>query len=103
MAVNAELQKYGIAHTEKKVTVDASPATLTEMALARGEGKLTSTGCLAVLTGDYTGRSPNDRFIVDTPDVHDRIAWGKTNVPISIENYEKIRSEAVAYLSERRV
>ena len=103
MAVNAELQQYGIAHTEKKVTVDASPATLTEMALSRGEGKLTSTGCLAVLSGEYTGRSPNDRFIVDTPDVHDRIAWGKTNVPISIENYEKIRSEAVAYLSERRV
>lgn len=103
MAVNEELQQYGIAHTDEKCTVDASPAKLVEMAVERGEGKLTSTGCLSVLTGAYTGRSPEDRFIVDTPDVHDNIAWGKVNKPMSVENYEKIRAEAVAYLSERRV
>ena len=103
MAVNAELQLYGIAHTDEKCTIDASPAQLVEMAVARGEGILTSTGCLAVTTGEYTGRSPNDRFIVDTPDVHSNIAWGSVNMPISIENYEKIREEVVAYLSERRV
>ena len=103
MAVNAELQQYGIAHTDEKCTVDASPAKLVEMAVARGNGILTDTGCLAVLTGDRTGRSPKDRFIVDTPDVHDRIAWGDVNVPMSVETYEKIREEVVAYLSERRV
>ena len=66
MAVNAELQMYGIAHTDGKCTVDASPAKLVEMAVERNEGTLTSTGCLAVTTGAYTGRSPEDRFIVDT-------------------------------------
>ncbi len=101
--VNEELAQYGIAHTDSKTTVDASPAVLVEMAVARGEGTLTSTGCLAVSTGEYTGRSPKDRFIVDTPDVHDNIAWGSVNVPISIEQYEKIHAEVVSYLSERRV
>ena len=103
MSVNAELQQYGIAHTDEKCTVDASPAELIEMAVERGEGQLTDTGCLAVETGAYTGRSPYDRFIVDTPDVHDNIAWGVVNKPMSLSSYEKIREEAVAYLSERRV
>ena len=103
MAVNAELQMYGIAHTDGKCTVDASPAKLVEMAVERNEGTLTSTGCLAVTTGAYTGRSPEDRFIVDTPDVHESIAWGSVNKPISISRYQKIREEVVAYLSERRV
>jgi len=103
MAVNSELRQYGIAHTDEKCTVDASPAKLVEMALARGEGVLSSTGSLVVETGAYTGRSPKDRFIVDTPDVHDNIAWSEVNVPISIEHYGKIRDEVVAYLSERRV
>ena len=103
MAVNTELRQYGIAHTDDKCTVDASPAKLVEMALARGEGVLSSTGSLVVETGAYTGISPKDRFIVDTPDVHDNIAWSEVNVPISTEYYEKIRDEVVAYLSERRV
>ena len=103
MAVNTELRQYGIAHTDDKCTVDASPAKLVEMALARGEGVLSSTGSLVVETGAYTGRSPKDRFIVDTPDVHDNIAWSEVNVPISTEYYAKIRDEVVAYLSERRV
>lgn len=98
-----ELKHYGIAHTDEKTVIDASPAVLVETAVARGEGKLTSTGALAVTTGAYTGRSPEDRFIVDTPDVHDRIAWGSVNKPISEENYEKVKSEVVSYLSERRL
>ena len=103
MSVNTELRQYGIAHTNEKCTVDASPAKLVEMALARDEGILSSTGSLVIETGSYTGRSPKDRFIVDTPDVHDNIAWSEVNVPISKEYYSKIRAEVVAYLSERRV
>lgn len=49
---------------------------LIEHSLARGEGTLTPGGALVVYTGKYTGRSPDDKFIADTPSVHDEIWWG---------------------------
>jgi phosphoenolpyruvate carboxykinase (ATP) len=49
------------------------PARLIELALRRNEGKLSAGGAFCVFTGKYTGRSPNDRYIVDTPGVHDDI------------------------------
>ena len=56
-------------------------------ALRRNEGDLTAHGVLKTVTGDRTGRSPNDRYIVDLGDADDSqtkdVWWGKVNVPIS--------------------
>jgi phosphoenolpyruvate carboxykinase (ATP) len=75
--------------------------TLVEKALRRGEGHLTNRGALAVYTGKYTGRSPNDRFIVDEPLVHDEISWGAVNKPISSERFQNLRTKLEAYLQSR--
>ena len=98
-----ELEQYGIHHTDDRTAIDPSPARLIEKAVSRGEGLLTSTGALAVTTGQYTGRSPKDRLIVDTSDVHDKIAWGSVNVPFSEEDYQLVHDEVISYLSERRI
>ena len=96
------IEKLGI-DAPKTVYRNLEPAVLTEKALARGEGQLTNTGALAVLTGKYTGRSPKDKFIVDSEGVHDKIAWGNVNVPTSRETYQAIRSEMVKYLNGKEV
>lgn len=79
------------------------PAALVENALARGEGTLMNTGALLVNTGKYTGRSPKDKFIVDTPSVHDKVAWGSVNVPTSRETFNAIKEEMIAYLENKEV
>jgi phosphoenolpyruvate carboxykinase (ATP) len=68
------------------------------MSLQREEGVLASNGALAVDTGDRTGRSPNDKFLEDTPGVHDNIAWGPVNKPISPENFARLEERARAHL-----
>ena len=47
---------------------------LIEQAIANGEGKLTNTGALLALTGNRTGRSPNDRFIVQENSTADKLS-----------------------------
>jgi phosphoenolpyruvate carboxykinase (ATP) len=73
---------------------------LVEQALARKEGKLASNGAFVVETGKYSGRSPNDKFVVDTPSVHDIIDW-KLNKPINTEKFDKLYNRLVAYLQNR--
>lgn len=94
------LASFGIDPGEGRVHVDLCAAELVERALRCGEGELSSTGSLVVRTGDYTGRSPKSRYIVDTPDVHDRIAWGDVNRPIERAYYEALRDDVCAYLSK---
>ncbi len=96
------LEKLGIVNPSA-VYRNLTPAELTEHALRRGEGTLSNTGALVVKTGKYTGRSANDKFIVDTPAVHDDIAWGKVNRPISNENFWAIYNKVIAYLQNREI
>lgn len=96
------IEQLGII-APKAVYRNLAPAILVEKALCRGEGKLSSTGALVVTTGKYTGRSPDDRFVVDTPKIHDDIDWGKINVPISEERFDNIYNRMTAYLQGRDI
>ncbi|MEB3205804.1 MAG: phosphoenolpyruvate carboxykinase (ATP) [Vampirovibrionales bacterium] len=81
-----------------------SPAQLIEHALQRKEGSLASNGALVVTTGKYTGRSPNDRFIVDdSKKVHTDIDWGEVNHPTTPEVFDKVYAKVLAYLHNRAV
>ena len=55
--------------------------------LEREEGRLSSNGTVIVNTGIYTGRSPNDRFIVKNKDSEDLIDWGEINLPLSVNSF----------------
>ncbi len=101
--ISDDFDRVGMRYYQNRVNLNLSPTSLVEIALLRGEGELTSTGSLRIVTGKYTGRSPDDRFIVDTPEVHDKIAWGKVNMPFSVDGYERLRDKVAKSLEERVV
>lgn len=96
------LEKLGIINP-KQVYRNLPAPKLVEFALKREEGVLSDTGALVVETGKYTGRSPDDKFIVDTEGVHDKIAWGNINRPIDREKFDRIKDKMTAYLQDRDV
>jgi phosphoenolpyruvate carboxykinase (ATP) len=78
-----------------------STAALVEMALARGEGVLADNGAFVALTGEPTGRSPRDRYIVPDPQAEDAIAWGPINQPMEQAVFERLRDKTLAYMKDR--
>ncbi|WP_110114196.1 phosphoenolpyruvate carboxykinase (ATP) [Bacillus sp. CGMCC 1.16541] len=74
---------------------------LVEKVLQRSEGTLTSTGAVRVETGKYTGRSPEDKFIVEEETTKQLIDWGKVNKPFSAEKFDSLYKKVLAYLKEK--
>lgn len=87
----------------KEVRHQWSVSALVEQALLAKEGTLSESGALVVTTGKYTGRSPNDRFFVDTSAVHDDIDWGDGNKPIALDVFEKAWTKAQTFLKNKTV
>ena len=80
-----------------------SVAELYEKAIERKEGILAAAGPLVVRTGTHTGRSPKDKYIVDEPNVHDKIWWGGFNTPIDEVRYDKLRQRFIDHMNAREV
>lgn len=99
---NFKFGNYEISNVAK-IYFNLSPAKLIEKALERNEGILSETGALVITTGKYTGRSPDDKFIVDTKEVNSKIAWGDVNHPIQKEKFEKLYQKVLAYLQNREI
>lgn len=98
-----ELLFEGLRLNAGKVHRNLSVPNLVTRAVANGEGVLTDSGAICLNTGKYTGRSPEDRFIVDTADVHDDISWGKVNLPISEQVFDKLLSKMLGYLENKEI
>ena len=85
----------------RRVLANLPTAELVEDAIRAGEGLIAAEGPLVVRTGHHTGRSPQDKFIVDEPSSTGKIWWGEVNRPISEEHYDRLRSRLVAYCAEK--
>lgn len=78
-----------------------SAPVLIEHALRRGEAILASNGALVVRTGQYTGRSPRDKFVVARPECEALIDWGSVNQRMEPEVFERLFARVTAYLANR--
>ena len=61
------------------------------------------SGALSVSTGEFTGRSPLDRFIVKDAITEDKIWWGDINIPFDSNKFDKLYDKVVNYLSDKEV
>lgn len=103
MTFTLELNSYNPMHHLTGLTaihVNLPVARLAEEAIRREECALGNGGALIVNTGKYTGRSPNDKFLVQYPDPGEdekKIWWGKVNQPFSPEKFEQLLQKMCAY------
>jgi len=80
-----------------------SVASLVEHAVINGEAQLASNGALVARTGQYTGRSPKDKFVVRRAEYESLIDWGAVNQPMAPELFDRLLLRVSAYLSNRPV
>lgn len=97
-----ELDPEGIYGTAK-AHWNLNIPKLFEHACRRNEGKVTSNGAFIALTGEHSGRSPNDRFIVKEPITQDKISWGEVNKSISVDNFDRLYKKMLGHLNNSEV
>jgi len=107
MTTTIDLSRYGI-NEPTEILHNPSYETLfaeeTKSELSGYEkGTVTELGALAVNTGEFTGRSPKDRFIVKDDITKDRVWWGNINIPYDSDKFESLYNKVTAYLSEKEV
>ncbi len=78
-------------------------AELYERAIRAAEGTIAAEGPLVVHTGQHTGRSPKDKFVVREPWSQDKVWWGEVNHEISEEHYDRLRARLVEYVADKQL
>jgi len=96
-----ELEKYGIL--SKNIHYQLSSKELHDITVEKGQGVEVNSGALAVNTGEFTGRSPKDRFIVKDDITKDEIWWSEINLPFESDKFDKLYNKVVNYLSKKEL
>lgn len=94
-------EDFGIKNA--MVHYQLSPDELHEITIAKGQGVETSSGALAINTGKFTGRAPEDRFIVMDEITKEEVWWGKINKPFDPEKFDALEQKMIDYLSGKEL
>ncbi len=96
-SINNYLQNHNHTHW------NLSPEELTDITLKNEEGVLSDTGALMCDTGEFTGRSPKDRYIVKDSISENAVWWGNINIPIEEETFENLYEKVLGYLEDKKL
>jgi phosphoenolpyruvate carboxykinase (ATP) len=97
---NADLaESIGLSQTGDQFW-NLTPAELVEDCIILGEGMLTDTGALAIETGEFTGRSPKDRFIVRDAVTENAVWWGDVNIGFEPAKFDALYEKMKAYAKD---
>jgi len=95
------LSNYGI--NKSKVFYQLSSEELHKITLEKDQGVQVSTEALAINTGEFTGRSPMDRFIVQDQITNNKVWWGDINIPFKSSRFDKLYNKVIDYLNGRNL
>jgi len=94
-----QLARQGITGLRHVSYNDLEPNLMTE-AIARGEGRLGKGGAFLCATGQFTGRSPKDKFVVRSAAVEDTIWWAN-NAPMAADAFDRLHADMLAHMMGR--
>jgi phosphoenolpyruvate carboxykinase (ATP) len=95
------LERHGFSKL-KAVHWNLTVPQLYEESIRRGEGRLSKDGPLVVLTGQYTGRSATDKFVVRDAHTESEV-WWDNNKPISPAHFDALHADMMAYAQGREL
>jgi phosphoenolpyruvate carboxykinase (ATP) len=97
-ARKASLSSIGLG-SSNQVFWNLTPAELIEKTVLNGQGTLTDTGALAIDTGEFTGRSPKDKYVVRESGTEQSVWWGDVNHPMDAAHFDGLYSKVTSYLN----
>ena len=89
--------------TDVKANWNLSAEKLIEISLSKNYATLANSGAISINTGEFTGRSPKDRFVVRDSVTENTVWWGDVNIPFSNEKYQNLYNKVTKYLKGKEV
>ncbi|MGZ3930541.1 MAG: phosphoenolpyruvate carboxykinase (ATP), partial [Bacteroidia bacterium] len=101
-AADASVAQIGLSNVEMAYW-NLHPSELVEETIVRGQGLLTDVGALAIDTGEFTGRSPKDKFVVVDANTKDAVWWGDVNNRFDADKFDLLHNRMLAYLGGKEI
>ncbi|HEX2848542.1 MAG TPA: phosphoenolpyruvate carboxykinase (ATP), partial [Chitinophagaceae bacterium] len=98
-ALPKDISRLGLKNTDR-IRYQSTPEELVQDSLRIREGVLNDTGALVIHTGEFTGRSPKDKFIVKDAVTANSVHWNEFNLPIESHYYDVIYKKVIDYLDK---
>ena len=93
----------GLGIIEGTAHWNLAPSALEKIAIEKGQAIRSHSGAIAIDTGEFTGRSPKDKFTVKDSLTENAVWWNNFNIPFESSAFEKLYHKMLAYLNTKEI